>query len=97
MGAISILGVGHCPMQRFMNSELREMECAGRRASRSPPDGLLSREQQTLWSGWFECDVWSIAKRLHQQAQHTTRLTRLVILRPWQVGASLRRKWRVRQ
>lgn len=73
MGAISILGVGHCPMQRFMNSELREMECAGRRASRSPPppDGLLSREQQTLWGGWFECDVGSIAKTLHQQVQRT--------------------------
>lgn len=56
MGAISILGVGYCHMQRFLNSELREMECAGRRASRSP-DGLLSRERQTLWGGWFECDV----------------------------------------
>lgn len=33
MGAISILGVGHCPMQRFLNSELREMECAERRVS----------------------------------------------------------------
>jgi len=42
-------------MQRFMNSELQEMECAGRRASRSPTFAVESARR--LWSGWFECDV----------------------------------------
>lgn len=40
MGAISILGVGHCHVQRFLNSELREMECAER--LRFAPRRLLS-------------------------------------------------------
>ena len=83
-------------MQRFMNSELREMECLGV-VRLAPRRTFLSRERQTLWDGWFECDVWSIAKTLHQQAQCATRVTRLAIRLPWQVGASLRRKWRVRQ
>lgn len=82
-------------VQRFLNSELREMECAER--LRFAPRRLLSRARRTLWGGWFECDVWSIAKTLHQEAQCVTRLTRLVVLRPWQADASLRRKWRVRR
>lgn len=53
-------------VQRFLNSELREMECAER--LRFAPRRLLSSARGRLWGGWIECDVSSIAKMLHQEA-----------------------------
>lgn len=48
MGAISILGVGHCHMLRFLNSKLREMECAER--LRFAPRRLLSSARGRMWA-----------------------------------------------